>query len=44
MKKGGRLIVLEPEIAAVFKDSDDVNAALRAIVQNISVQTPRKHR
>jgi hypothetical protein len=32
LKQGGRLIVLEPELAAVFKNSDDVNCALRALV------------
>lgn len=32
LHKGGRLIVLEPEVAAVFKDSEEVNAVLRAIV------------
>jgi hypothetical protein len=33
MKKGGRLVVLEPEVAAVFQDSEDVNKALRALVK-----------
>jgi hypothetical protein len=32
LQPGGRLIVLEPELAAVFKNSDDVNFALRALV------------
>jgi hypothetical protein len=32
LKKGGRLVVLEPEVAAVFHDSDDVNRVLRALV------------
>ena len=32
LKKGGRLVVLDPEIADVFHDSEDVNKALRAIV------------
>jgi hypothetical protein len=32
LKKGGRLVVLDPEIAAVFHDSADVNKALRALV------------
>lgn len=31
MAKGGRLVVLEPEVAAVFRDSKDVNKALRAV-------------
>lgn len=30
VQKGGRLVVLEPEVAAAFHDSDSVNAALRA--------------
>jgi hypothetical protein len=33
LKKGGRLIILDPEIAEVFKDSKDVNAALKALLQ-----------
>jgi hypothetical protein len=40
VKEGGRLIVLEPDVAAVFKDSDDVNAALRAIAQSLPPTTP----
>jgi hypothetical protein len=30
LKKGGRLVVLDPEIAEVFQDSKDVNAVLKA--------------
>ena len=40
VKEGGRLIVLEPDVAAVFKDSADVNAALRAMVQSLPPTTP----
>ena len=29
----GRTIVLEPDIAAVFKSSDSVNAVLRALIE-----------
>ncbi len=29
----GRTVVLEPEIAEVFKSSDSVNAVLRALIQ-----------
>ena len=31
--KSGRTIVLEPDIAAVFKTSDSVNSVLRALIQ-----------
>lgn len=33
LKPGGRIIVLEPEVAQVFHNSEDVNALLRAVVQ-----------
>ncbi len=32
LAKGGRLVVLDPEVAAVFHDSKDVNAVLRALL------------
>ena len=32
MQKGGRLVVLDPEVAEVFKESESVNAALRAVL------------
>ncbi len=35
MKKGGRLIVLDPEVAVVFQQSDAVNAVLRALLQTM---------
>ena len=35
--KGGRLVVLEPEIAAAFSGSEAVNAALRSLLK-----TPEK--
>lgn len=31
--ESGRTIVLEPDIAAVFKTSDSVNSVLRALIQ-----------
>jgi len=31
LKKGGRLVVLDPEVAAVFQDSKKVNQALRTL-------------
>lgn len=39
-----RLVVLSPEIAAVFPDSDSVNDALRTLVKAAweSVPTPQK--
>jgi hypothetical protein len=33
LKKGGRLVILEPEVAAVFHDSRQVNQALRSLVE-----------
>jgi hypothetical protein len=35
LKKGGKLIVLDPEIAAVFADSKEVNAVLRALLRTM---------
>jgi hypothetical protein len=35
LKKGGRLVVLEPEVAAAFQQSDAVNAVLRALLQTM---------
>lgn len=35
MKKGGRLVVLDPEVAAVFQKSEAVNAVLRALLQTM---------
>ena len=32
LKKGGRLIVLEPEVADAFRESHDVNEVLRALL------------
>ena len=33
LKQGGRIVVLEPEVAEVFHNSQDVNALLRAVLQ-----------
>ena len=33
LKPGGRIVVLEPEVAEVFHSSQDVNALLRAVMQ-----------
>lgn len=35
LKQGGRVIVLEPEVAQVFQSSQDVNAVLRALLQTM---------
>ena len=35
LKKGGRLVVLEPEVAAAFQESEAVNAVLRALLQTM---------
>ena len=38
LKKGGRLVVLEPEVAAAFRESSAVNAVLRALLQTMPVR------
>jgi hypothetical protein len=35
VKKGGRLVVLDPEVAAAFPESGAVNAVLRALLQTM---------
>jgi hypothetical protein len=35
VKKGGRLVVLDPEVAAAFRESGAVNAVLRALLQTM---------
>jgi hypothetical protein len=35
MKKGGRLVVLDPEVAAAFAGSETVNAVLKALLQTM---------
>ena len=35
LKKGGRVVVLEPEVAEVFQSSQEVNAVLRALLQTM---------
>ena len=36
LKKGGRLIVLDPEVAEAFQESATVNAVLRVLLQTVS--------
>lgn len=40
MKKGGRLVVLDPEVAAAFQKSEDVNAVLKALLQTMPQANP----
>jgi hypothetical protein len=35
IKKGGRLVVLDPEVAAAFESSESVNAVLKALLQTM---------
>ena len=35
VRKGGRLVVLDPEVAAAFRESGSVNAVLRALLQTM---------
>ena len=40
-KQGTNLILLDPDLASVFKDSADVNEALRALLR-LANQVPRR--
>jgi len=40
LKKGGRLVVLDPEVAAAFPASDAVNAVLKALLQTMPGHQP----
>jgi hypothetical protein len=35
LKQGGRMIVLEPEVAKVFQNSREVNAVLKALLKTM---------
>ena len=35
LKKGGRLVVLDPEVAAAFSGSDEVNSVLKALLHTM---------
>ena len=35
LQKGGRLVVLDPEVAAAFQKSQEVNDVLRALLQTM---------
>lgn len=40
--KGGRLIVLDPEVAAVFQGSEEVNSVLRALLDTMPARRTAK--
>lgn len=39
LKHGGRVVVIDPDLAEIFSTADSVNSALRALLQAL----PRKH-
>ena len=43
VQKGGRLIVLDPEVAEVFQQSETVNAVLRGLLQTMPVRSEETH-
>ncbi len=40
LQKGGRLVVLDPAVAAAFQQSEDVNAVLRALLATMPSRHP----
>ncbi len=41
LQKGGRLVVLDPEVAVAFQQSDVVNAVLRALLETMPDRTEK---
>lgn len=41
--KGSNVVVLDPDVARVFTDSDSVNQALRALAEIIQHQSEKTH-
>lgn len=41
--KGSNVVILEPDVAQVFTDSESVNQALRALVAIIQQQSEKAH-
>lgn len=39
LQKGGRLVVLDPEVAAAFQESQSVNAVLRVLLKTMPKPT-----
>ena len=42
LKKGGRMVLLDPEIAEVFRDSKEVNAVLKALLKTMPNRKSKK--
>lgn len=42
LQKGGRLVILEPEVAEAFQGSETVNAVLKALLKTMPNQ-PEQH-
>lgn len=40
MQIGGRVIILEPDVAAVFRESETVNAVLKALLKTMPTLPP----
>ncbi|MBP9663722.1 MAG: hypothetical protein KBD94_03820 [Pyrinomonadaceae bacterium] len=43
VKEGGQIVLLEPDVAEVFTDSDSVNRTLRGLLPIIQSQIERSH-
>ena len=43
-RAGTNLVVLDPDVAATFRDSQSVNRALRAIIEALPARRPRRAR
>ncbi len=41
--QGAKVVVLDPDVAEVFADSESVNRALRALAEIIQQQTEKAH-
>ena len=44
LQKGGRLVVLDPEVAAAFRSSEAVNAVLKALLQTMPPKGPAEEK
>ncbi len=42
LQKGGRLVVLDPEVAAAFQGSQEVNAVLRALLATMPARRQKE--
>ena len=42
LKEGSRMIVLDPDVAAAFQNSEDVNAVLRALLMTMPTSNPSR--